>query len=155
MVGWHHWLDGPEFEEALGVDDGPGSLVCSSPWGCKELDMTELLNWTDLIYCWHPTTLMILVSESRFPYLELSPSFWETPQILVRLQLLCHSSIPFQFKYLFFLISCSILTYSFLMTQQYRICLQCRRPGFDSWVEEILWSREWQSTSAFFAWRIP
>ena len=49
----------------------------------------------------------------------------------------------------FFFISCSILTYSFLMTQQYRICLQCRRPGFDSWVEEILWSREWQSTPAF------
>ena len=47
VVGWYHWLDGPEFEEALGVDDGLGSLVCSSPWGCKDLDMTEWLNWTE------------------------------------------------------------------------------------------------------------
>ena len=45
MVGWHHWLDGHEFEQALGVGDGQGSLVCCSPWGCKEPDMTERLNW--------------------------------------------------------------------------------------------------------------
>ena len=44
MVGWHHRLDGPEFEQALEVDDGQGSLACCSPWGCKELDMTEQLN---------------------------------------------------------------------------------------------------------------
>ena len=47
MVGWHHRLDGHEFEEALGIGDGQGSLVCCSPWGCKELDMTEPLNWTN------------------------------------------------------------------------------------------------------------
>ena len=47
MVGWHHWLDGHEFEQAPGVGDGQGSLVCCSPWGCKELDTTEQLNWTD------------------------------------------------------------------------------------------------------------
>ena len=47
MVGWHHWLDGHEFEQALGVGDGQGSLVCYSPWGHKELDTTEQLNWTD------------------------------------------------------------------------------------------------------------
>ena len=46
MVGWHHWLDEHEFEQALGVSDGQGSLVCCSPWDCKELDMTEWLNWT-------------------------------------------------------------------------------------------------------------
>ena len=50
MAGWHHWLDGHEFEQTLGVGDGQGSLVCCSPWGCKELDMTEQLNWTDIIY---------------------------------------------------------------------------------------------------------
>ena len=49
MVGWHHWLDGHEFEQVLGVGDGQGSLTCYSPWGCKESDMTELLNWTELI----------------------------------------------------------------------------------------------------------
>ena len=44
MVGWHHRLNGYEFEQALEDGDGQGSLVCCSPWGCKELDMTEQLN---------------------------------------------------------------------------------------------------------------
>ena len=44
MVGWHHRLDGHEFEQALRVGDGQGSLTCCSPWGHKELDMTEQLN---------------------------------------------------------------------------------------------------------------
>ena len=41
MVGWHDQLDGHEFEEALEVSDGQGSLVCCSPWGQKESDMTN------------------------------------------------------------------------------------------------------------------
>ena len=41
MVAWHHQLDGHEFEQALGDGDGQRSLVCCSPWGHKELDMTE------------------------------------------------------------------------------------------------------------------
>ena len=41
MVGWHHLLDGHEFEYALGVDDGQGSLVSCSPWGHEEADTTE------------------------------------------------------------------------------------------------------------------
>ena len=41
MVGWHHRLDGHEFEQALGVGDGLGSLACCSPWGRKESDSTE------------------------------------------------------------------------------------------------------------------
>jgi len=44
MVGWHRQLDGHELEQAPGVGDGQESLVCCSPWGCKELDMTEWLN---------------------------------------------------------------------------------------------------------------
>ena len=43
-VGWHHWLNGNEFEQTLGNDKGQGSLACCSPWGCKELDMTDWLN---------------------------------------------------------------------------------------------------------------
>ena len=39
VVGWHHWLDGHEFEQAVGVGDRQGSLACYSPWGCNELDM--------------------------------------------------------------------------------------------------------------------
>ena len=43
MARWHHWLNGHQFEQALGVGDGQGSLECYSPWGCKELsDWTEL-----------------------------------------------------------------------------------------------------------------
>ena len=44
MVGWHHQLDGHKFEQALGIHDGQGSLVCCSPWGCKESDTTKRLN---------------------------------------------------------------------------------------------------------------
>ena len=46
MIGWHHLLDGHEFEQALGVGDGQGSLACWSSSGRKESDMTEQLNWT-------------------------------------------------------------------------------------------------------------
>ena len=41
MIEWHHQIDEHEFEQALGVGDGQGSLACFSPWGCKDLDMTE------------------------------------------------------------------------------------------------------------------
>ena len=47
-VGWHHWLSGHEFEQAPGVDNGQWSLGCYSPWGHKESDTTEWLNWTEL-----------------------------------------------------------------------------------------------------------
>ena len=43
MVGWHHQLNGHEFEQALGVGEGQGSLACCSPCGCEELDRTERL----------------------------------------------------------------------------------------------------------------
>ena len=45
MVRWHHWLNGHEFEQALGVGDGQGSLACCSPWGCSQ---TWLSTWTEL-----------------------------------------------------------------------------------------------------------
>ena len=48
MIGWHHWLYRHEFEQVLEVGDGQRRLACCSPWGCKELDTTEWLNWTDL-----------------------------------------------------------------------------------------------------------
>ena len=44
MVGWHHQLNGHEFEQALGDSKGQGGLVCCSPWVFKESDMTEQLN---------------------------------------------------------------------------------------------------------------
>ena len=48
MVGWHHWLSGHEFELTPGIGDRRESLVCCSPWGHKESDRAEWLNWTEL-----------------------------------------------------------------------------------------------------------
>ena len=50
MNGWHHWLDGHEFEQPLGVGDGQESLACCSLWGHKESDMTERLDWLKIRY---------------------------------------------------------------------------------------------------------
>ena len=50
MAGWYHRLNEHEFEWTLGVGDGQGGLACCNSWGCKELAMTELLNWTELMY---------------------------------------------------------------------------------------------------------
>ena len=47
MAGWHHRLDGHEFEWTLGVGDGQGSLACCTSWGRKKLDTTERLNWSE------------------------------------------------------------------------------------------------------------
>ena len=54
MFGWHHRLDGHEFEQAVGVGVGQGSLMCCSPWGRKELDITEQLNWTEKVLVTQP-----------------------------------------------------------------------------------------------------
>ena len=62
IVGWHHWLNGHEFEQAPGVGDGQGSLACCSPWDHKESDMTEKLNWP-----------CVCQSQSPSPSLPLSP----------------------------------------------------------------------------------
>ena len=51
MVGWHHQLNRHGFGLTPGVGDGQGGLVCCGSWGCKESDMTERLNWTELIKC--------------------------------------------------------------------------------------------------------
>ena len=50
VVGWLHRLDGHEFEQAQGYGKGQGRLACCSPWGRKESNTTEWLNWTDLIH---------------------------------------------------------------------------------------------------------
>ena len=52
MVGWHHQLHGHEFEQSPGADDRQGSLAYCSSWGHKKLDLTELLNSTELNWCW-------------------------------------------------------------------------------------------------------
>ena len=54
MVGWHHRLDGHEFEWTPGVGDGQGCLACCNSWGHKELDTTERLNWIEYAKCYGP-----------------------------------------------------------------------------------------------------
>ena len=55
---WHHQLNGHEFEQALVVGEGQGSLACSSPWGCKESDTTEWLNWTEPFFALTSSSVM-------------------------------------------------------------------------------------------------
>ena len=74
MVRWQHWLDGHEFEHALGVGDGQGSLACCSPWGCKESDMTEWLNWTQLNQLW-TVNIQVRLIQVCLEYLLFSWSF--------------------------------------------------------------------------------
>ena len=50
MIGWHHRLDGHEFEQVPGVGDGQASLACYSPWDRKEPDMTEQMNNDEIVY---------------------------------------------------------------------------------------------------------
>ena len=50
MAGWHHRLNGHEFEWTPGVGDGQGGLVCCNSWGRKESDMTERLKWTEHVF---------------------------------------------------------------------------------------------------------
>ena len=53
MAGWHHQLEGHEFEWTPGYGDGQGGLVCCDSWGRKKSDMTEQLNWTDEWLKWN------------------------------------------------------------------------------------------------------
>ena len=70
MVGWHYWLDGQEFEQALGVGDAQGSLACCSLRGHKESDASEWLKWPELN--WHDGMLTngiwtkVLCANSRY-----------------------------------------------------------------------------------------
>ena len=88
MVGWHHWLDGLEFEQALGVGDGQGGLACCGPWGHKELDTTEQLNGTELrvlpqgstIGSWPLLPCLCILS---LPWLAtLEPALWNSVKVM-------------------------------------------------------------------------
>ena len=82
MVGWHHWLDGHEFEQALGVCDGQGSLVCFSPQGCKESDTTERLELNS-------TCLGLQDQTSQFLPKEISPEY-SLEELMLKLQYFGH-----------------------------------------------------------------
>ena len=63
MAGWHHQLDGHKFEWTLGVGDGQGGQACCDSWGCKESDMTERLNWTELNWTLRNNSTIRLLSD--------------------------------------------------------------------------------------------
>ena len=65
MAGWHHWLDGCEFEWTLGAGDGKGGLACYNSWGRKESDTTERLNWAEYL----KTGLLCFFSSSEISFL--------------------------------------------------------------------------------------
>ena len=71
-MGWHHQLNGHEFEQAPGAGDEQGSLVCCSPWGHKKSDTTEGLNWTD----WKPHFLSLASDTANNNY---SFSWYQNP----------------------------------------------------------------------------
>ena len=69
MVGWRHWFDGHEIEQALGDGDGQGSLACCSPWGCKKSDMTEQINNNNFYYYQVIIVLILFTNHSyECPY---------------------------------------------------------------------------------------
>ena len=73
MFGCHYQLDGHEFEKALGVGDGQGSMVCSSPWGHKELDTTERLDCTEYSSKGQMKTLWRKVGQSMGLWMPCGP----------------------------------------------------------------------------------
>ena len=75
FTGWHHWLDGCESEWTLGVGDGQGDLACCDSWGRKELDMTERLIWSDLI--WKMFKLVLEKAEEPEIKLPTSAGSWK------------------------------------------------------------------------------
>ena len=85
MAGWHHRLDGCEFEWTPGVGGGQGSLACCDLWGCKESDTTERLNWTVLILVWLVFVLRLpLLNFKIFPQLAYWNLFMSKFNIIFR-----------------------------------------------------------------------
>ena len=86
MVGWHHWLNGHEFEQALGVSDGQGSLTCCSPCGHKS--WTQLRDWTELNH-YTTTRRWITIKDNKNTHL---PEFDATAPRLGCIASFVHSS---------------------------------------------------------------
>ena len=79
MIGWHHQLDGREFEWSLGVGDGQGGLVCCNSWGRNESDMTEQLNWTeDELFVLFSNLGLIMAQQTSIHVNCFMPRGWHT-----------------------------------------------------------------------------
>ena len=107
--------------------------MCCSPWGCKESDTTERLNWTEE----HLGKVLLLF------YWRWNESIWYI--IILKIPNLVHW-LPLQIQF----ISCLLLlNWASLVVQTVRIHLQWSRPGFDPWIWKIPWRRKWQPTLVF------
>ena len=93
MVGWHHWLNGHEFEQVMGVGDGQGSLGCCIPCSCKGSDVTEWLNWADtpvlvsifqvlvnITYYWYFALFCFSICFTKTWVIPLGRIFWKQIQ---------------------------------------------------------------------------
>ena len=91
MIGWYHLLDGHEFEQAPGVGDGQESLACCSPWGQKESDTTDRMNWTEWIHnqvssmSFHNLITYFFLGLNSIPLFEWTTvyplTYWRTSQL--------------------------------------------------------------------------
>ena len=86
LVGWHHRLDGHEVEQALGVGDGQGGLACCSPWGHKQSDTTEQLNWIEHITMWMNLKYLYLAKEARQSIHHIIPFIWNSKEFKLNLK---------------------------------------------------------------------
>ena len=103
MIGWHPWLNGHEFEQALGVGDGQGGLACCRPWGCKELGMTGWLEQPQSLMC----------------------SVWFLFIFVCLFVLLLHSTYGWNQMAFFFL---SLIYLSIILSRSVHVC--CKKQGF-------------------------
>ena len=97
IVGWHHQLNGHEFEQALGNGEGQGRLACCSPWDNKELDMTEKLNnsITDALklWCWRRLLRVFWTARRSNQSIlkEINPEYsWEGLMLKLKLRYFAH-----------------------------------------------------------------
>ena len=76
MVGWHHWLNGHEYEQTPGDGEGQGRLACCIAWGCKELDMTEQLNNNKAAFVFEESFFQLIVflilPKNSFSYIPIT-----------------------------------------------------------------------------------
>ena len=125
MVGWHHRLNGRELEWTPGVGDGQGGLVCCSPWGHKESDTTEWLNWTELncenleVRDWFMPKIVVIISwlytwlqTFQVVYTSIFPTFFNTSDSFHESQLYhghgpgVRGMVSGWFKYITFIVHC-------------------------------------------------
>jgi len=141
MVGWHHQLNGHDFEQAAGVGDGQGSLVCCSPWCRKDSVATEQLNWTDLESSWSLFWLIFLLQDFRIfslwliTYLDvdLFVFIWKTHVLQLWESSSVISSVILSFYVFHFLMSRAHISWTLCLVAQ--LCLticsptDCSQPG--------------------------